>query len=326
MKSAGRIQRRDHERKRPTKKTLIIGLSGPSSSGKTTLARLLRTIFNVTVSVLSSPASANYTDGTDAESRKRGTMCKKTMKMFLVHEDDFYKTDAEIPIITTPSGRQLQDWDCAESLDMPLFESTLRHIHEHGSLPPEMFSKEDQNAVGESGVSDSDMQKLKEQVSDWLAGFQIQQPATDNGTPDDDEIKAQEVTLCILDGFLLYSNPADPSIPSSVLDLLDLKLFIRSNRERTKRRREARKGYVTLEGFWEDPEGYVDEVVWPNYVREHKWMFENGNVDQGDLVREVQQVGILVGPGKGEKDLQTLLEWAVTIIQDQIQSLEHRIE
>jgi nicotinamide/nicotinate riboside kinase len=48
-----------------SKKTIIIGLSGPSSSGKTTLARLLRTIFEI--------------DG--------------RVRTFIIHEDDFYYPD-----------------------------------------------------------------------------------------------------------------------------------------------------------------------------------------------------------------------------------------
>lgn len=44
------------------RRTIIIGLSGPSSSGKTTLARLLRTIFG-------------------------------SLGAFIVHEDDFYYPD-----------------------------------------------------------------------------------------------------------------------------------------------------------------------------------------------------------------------------------------
>lgn len=47
------------------KKTIVIGLSGPSSSGKTTLARLLRTIFSVSGRV----------------------------RTFIIHEDDFYLPD-----------------------------------------------------------------------------------------------------------------------------------------------------------------------------------------------------------------------------------------
>ena len=57
-----------------TDRALIIGLSGPSSSGKTTLARLLRTTFNI-------PASET-TNG-------------RSIKLFIFHQDDTYKTDTE---------------------------------------------------------------------------------------------------------------------------------------------------------------------------------------------------------------------------------------
>jgi pantothenate kinase-related protein Tda10 len=46
-------------------KTIIIGLSGPSSSGKTTIARLLKIIFSV----------------------------DRRVRAFIIHEDDFYFPD-----------------------------------------------------------------------------------------------------------------------------------------------------------------------------------------------------------------------------------------
>jgi nicotinamide/nicotinate riboside kinase len=61
-----------------------------------------------------------------------------------------------------------------------------------------------------------------------------------------------------------------------------------------KRRRESRNGYVTLEGFWEDPEGYFDRVVWPNYVDEHGYLFEEGDVEgRVDEVRRKEGVVVL---------------------------------
>jgi nicotinamide/nicotinate riboside kinase len=59
---------------RPRPRTVLIGLSGPSSSGKTTLARLLRSIFT--------PPTTETETG-----------CK--LSLFVLHEDDFYKTDTE---------------------------------------------------------------------------------------------------------------------------------------------------------------------------------------------------------------------------------------
>ena len=99
---------------KPEVTTILLGLSGPSSSGKTTLARLLRTIFNTTSSTVDQPC---------------------TLSLFILHQDDFYLTDALIPVITVSSEefgtRDLQDWDCVESLDLQLFADTLRHIRAH---------------------------------------------------------------------------------------------------------------------------------------------------------------------------------------------------
>ena len=57
------------------RKTLLVGLSGPSSSGKTTLARLLRTVFTP-------PSTTKVNEPTPA-----------TIRPFILHEDDFYKPD-----------------------------------------------------------------------------------------------------------------------------------------------------------------------------------------------------------------------------------------
>lgn len=53
--------------------TFIVALSGASSSGKSTLARLLRSTFNIALS-------------------------DRTLKLFILHEDDFYKPDDQIPV------------------------------------------------------------------------------------------------------------------------------------------------------------------------------------------------------------------------------------
>ena len=67
----------------PEHRALIIGLSGPSTSGKTTLARLLRTIFTIPPT---SPPDNN----------------RPSMKLFIFHEDDTYKTDAAFVPPTPP--------------------------------------------------------------------------------------------------------------------------------------------------------------------------------------------------------------------------------
>lgn len=99
---------------------------------------------------------------------------------------------------------------------------------------------------------------------------------------------------------------------------MDIKFFLRVSYAKTKARREARSGYVTLEGFWEDPPGYVDKIVWPNYVEDHRWMFEGGDVEgvlKDEVVRELdiksQEEGVDV-------DMATTLKWAVEMLMEEL--------
>lgn len=173
-------------------KALIVGLSGPSSSGKTTLARLLRDIWPGT---------------------------------FILHEDDFYWPDSQIPV-----KNGVQDWDCLEAIDLNKLQDTLQHIKEHGGPPANFVSKEDQNSVGECPV-DSTV------VKDWRD--RARRLESDRA-----------LKIAVIDGFLLYAKAMD-----HIWKQLDVKLFLHTDFMTAKARRESRSGYVTLEGFWEDPPG-----------------------------------------------------------------------
>jgi nicotinamide/nicotinate riboside kinase len=230
-------------------KAVLVGVSGVSSSGKTTLARLLRDIIPNT---------------------------------FILHEDDFYKTDQEIPV----NEDGVQDWDCLGSLDLDLLEKALDFIKTHGHLPPNLESKEDKNAVGESGVDKQTVAGLKEAAHKKL-----------NANLD--------VPLFIIDGFLLFSEEMQ-----QIRELFDIKLFLRADHKTVKQRREARTGYVTLEGFWEDPPGYVDSVVWANYAKDHAFLFENGDVE-GQLKNELcQELNIDTAPLAVQGNMTACVNWA----------------
>lgn len=241
-------------------KCLLVGLSGPSSSGKTTIARLLRDILP---------------------------------NAFILHEDDFYKTDAEIPI---NKQHDLQDWDCLESINLPALESALKHIKAHGALPSDLESKEDQNSVGKVNVDAALVERLKQQVSG---------------------LGLEHVRVAIVDGFLLYSQEM-----VAVRDTFDLKLFLRTNYETAKRRREARSGYVTLEGFWADPPGYVDKIVWPNYVKDHKYLFHDDDVEGVVNNKLVKDLGIDVMPAEKQGDLSACLEWAYGKLEEALRHID----
>ena len=85
-------------------------------------------------------------------------------------------------------------------------------------------------------------------------------------------------------------------------------------------RREARNGYVTLEGFWEDPPDYFDKIVWPNYVEEHHCLFKNGNVEEEDASAGATSVDssggqISIAPLTPDGELEGLLEWVIGVVK-----------
>ncbi|KAG7407363.1 Nicotinamide riboside kinase [Fusarium oxysporum f. sp. rapae] len=242
-------------------KALIVGISGCSSSGKTTLARLLRDVFPNT---------------------------------FVLHEDDFYRPENELP---TKNG--LLDWDCAEALDIPAMAESLAYICQHAAFPPTLDSKEDQNSLGKCPVSETSIAAQRAKVDAALGP---------------DHPLRKNLRLCLLDGFLLYS----PSM-ASIKPNLDIKLFLRTTYEKAKKRREARDGYVTLEGFWADPPGYVDKIVWPNYVEEHAWMFEDGDVEGKFNTDVLDKEGIKVQSDvSADGDIEKTFEWAVNTILEEL--------
>jgi nicotinamide/nicotinate riboside kinase len=159
--------------------------------------------------------------------------------------------------------------------------------------------------VGDIPVSQATVDELKARVKTWTSyenrGFEI----LDN-TPN-------PIRLCLFDGFLLYSKSM-----ASIQSQIDIKLFLRVSYAKAKSRREARSGYVTLEGFWEDPPGYVDKIVWPNYVEDHKWMFEGQDVEGALKEEVVKETGIQSQDGGVDQDMETTLRWAVDMLMDQL--------
>lgn len=241
----------------------LLALSGPSSSGKTTLARLLRDVL---------PSA------------------------YILHLDDFYKHDSQIPV----NGAGVQDWDCLDAIDIPALRSALEHIKTHGTPPPDFVSKEDQNAVGECGIDGAVVERCRERLQEF---FEANKDRTQR--------------VAIVDGFLLFS----PEMKGlGIRDQFDLRLFLRTSYATAKQRREARSGYVTLEGFWQDPPGYVDDIVWPNYVKDHKFLFRDGDVD-GELDEAVcRETDVHGMPIDAEGDMGKVLEWATeTIIHNSLQ-------
>ncbi|KAL4941223.1 hypothetical protein BDV06DRAFT_212822 [Aspergillus oleicola] len=333
--SPPKIREGEEDRERRMPSTSIIALSGPSSSGKTTLARLLQRVFS------NQPQSETQDHGQD----------HVQIKTFIIHEDDFYHPDDKIPTVTLPTGKSIQDWDCLGALDIPFLSSALRYVHEWGHLPPRLRSKEDLNDVSpNSGVEEGFIEELRKLVAERLSKLSV----------------SEGVTLAVLEGFLLYapSKESDGGQGHGLRDVhdqIDVRIFLPAPYVLVKERREARSGYVTIgaapelpqrsltadvkeegegkeidldaeddrppQNFWTDPPGYVDDIVWPRYVRDHAWLLlpedgtpgELGLIEKDEeLVKRVGQgvnvrmdAGITVAPGKGDLLMADLLKWAV---------------
>lgn len=213
-------------------------------------------------------------------------------KAFILHLDDFYLPDIQIP---TKDG--VQDWDCLESLNLPDFRDALSYIKAHGASPPSLVSKEDQNAVGEHGVDAAFIAECRSRIDTLFARKQWDKP------------------IAIIDGFLLFSESM-----ADIRRLFDVKLFLRTSYAIAKTRREARSGYVTLEGFWEDPPGYVDQIVWPNYIKYHSFLFESEDVEGALDAGVCRELGIYGMPDDAQGSMTRCLGWAVSSLEKVVEN------
>ena len=236
---------------------ILLGLSGPSSCGKTTLARLLARIYP--------PTS-------------------------ILHADDFYYTDSQIPV-----HNSVQDWDCAEAIDVEKLVRALKRLKAGEDVQATLdgvASTEIPEIEGaESAVDEAVIDRLRQEVTAWDADLHRKRQGWERRP------------LVIIDGFLLLGD----SVPE-VRDQLDIKVLLRSKYEDSKQRREARSGYyVTHEGYWEDPPGYFDQIVWPNFVKYHSFLFDGGDVQGQVDLGVADRLGIDVVPGMGQADLEATL-------------------
>ena len=217
----------------------LLALSGPSSCGKTTLARLLARVFP---------------------------------RCSILHADDYYLPDSQIPV-----HNGVLDWDCAEAIDTKRLVTALKRI-KAGETVVEvrdgLATTETPEAKGVKNVVDEELLgRLRHEITTWEMDTKEQKHNWD------------------------------------IRDQLDIKILLRSRYEDSKRRREAREGYDTLEGYWQDPPGYFDQIVWPNFVKNHDAFFQDGDV-QGHVNEAVaKSLGIHVVPGMGQRTLEETLQY-----------------
>ncbi|KEP53641.1 P-loop nucleoside triphosphate hydrolase [Rhizoctonia solani 123E] len=111
------------------KKVLLVGIGGPTCSGKTTLAKYLRAIL---------PNS------------------------FIIHQDDFAPPQEQIPMHPVYN---VQDWDDAPgAIDWPRLRASLKHVKDHGILPGSHSSHDHLNEQREVPIPRGMLERWKLQL------------------------------------------------------------------------------------------------------------------------------------------------------------------
>lgn len=228
-------------------RTILVGLSGCSSTGKTTLAKLAAEFIPSAV---------------------------------LIHEDDFYKHDADVPM---NEKYNIRDWDSVEALDMELFKKELETIKQTGDVATELIHNNNVDDISKFDLSETFKKQLSDQVK----------------TIDD------KINIVIVDGFMLFNR-------QDISNEFDLRLFIRAPYKTLKKRRNARNGYQTLDSFWVDPPYYFDEFVYKSYAENHKHLFIDDDVE-GKLTKEASEI---IHSLKNDDDIP--IEKALSWVIDQI--------
>ena len=227
--------------------------------------------------------------------------------------------------------------------------------------------------MAESGVSEEVVSRMREVVRGRVPSYFLED---NTNSVSGDGVR----TIVFLEGFLLFAPPKEEDPRHGLRDVqekMDVRLFLPARYDNVKERREGRSGYVTIgpapvqqggggeggggtelpqrgsvevdleeeddrppQSFWEDPPGYVDDIVWPNYVQDHAWLLlpegEEGSAqtawkdaDTQELVRLVGQgvnlrldTGVTVAPGQGKASMTDILEWAVEEVLKHIAETE----
>jgi nicotinamide/nicotinate riboside kinase len=242
---------------------VLIGVGGASSSGKTTIAKILHSI----------------TEGS-----------------ILLHQDDFYKNDNEIPV-DQASG--FDNWDSPDALNFDAFIKELSYIKENGDLSPQTKLYENRY---NSDTKDQNITGIPKETINTLSS-QINHLATE-----------KNLKIAFIDGFLLHHDP-------NIIQLFDINIFLLASYQTLKDRRFKRNGYQTQESFWVDPPGFFDKIVYSSYRQAHAYLFIDGDVENALRPEKKEELDIVSFRNDEGTSLTTLLESCHSSILERLEKL-----
>ncbi|BGO93599.1 ribosylnicotinamide kinase [Rhodotorula toruloides] len=180
----------------------------------------------------------------------------------LLLQDDFAPPAEKVPVDPRYGW---QDWDDAEgAIEWDRQRETIRELREKGELPESYVSHDHLNEQVPVPISEEVTEKWRSRFEELL------------------QHDEEKPTIVIAEGFLMLVDP------ESVRNF-DLRFFIREDYATLKKRRYERHGYHTAvqsdpEGsLWRDPPDYWDKCVWPAYLKAHRPLFVNGDVESGAI-------------------------------------------
>ncbi|KAI9007447.1 P-loop containing nucleoside triphosphate hydrolase protein [Phycomyces nitens] len=190
-----------------------------------------------------------YTIGISGPSCSGKTTLTRILQKILknsvvIYQDDFFKPDDKIPI---DPETKLANWDCPDALDTDGLVALIQYARNHdGQLPKDYRSNEINN------VHDGSNQVSPEILKTFESALE--------------KVNTRDSHFVLVDGFMLYWDTA-------LCAELDARIFTTASYDILKHRRENRQGYNTAEGYWVDPPGYFDAIVWPQFVHWNKHLF-----------------------------------------------------
>ncbi|KAG9231672.1 hypothetical protein BJ875DRAFT_110433 [Amylocarpus encephaloides] len=322
---------------------VVIGISGCSSSGKTTLTFLLDEIFN---------SGAVTTTG-----------------KHIIMQDDFFRPKSELPDVvfveqdtkflkaTIQQGTsQLYDiqpfidekmktaWkitgpdaDCAAAVNFDMLSKAVVHLRRNGEIPEELEAQRKAKQLGVvqgRTVTSNDNQAVQRNKVSYLNhdesmlrqmyGSLIQELRRKVKTSLDK--MTGNLRFVFVEGFLLFKDPGSTAVTTqdrhrqTLQSCIDIPLFVTTSRVEAKNRRLSRKTYLDpplgerLPGQMWKGEGYFEDVVWNGYIAESGWLLNRLSSGKEDRSREKIQ-GIWVR--SKDQSVEETLRWGVeTILQD----------
>ncbi|GAA5889150.1 hypothetical protein JCM6882_009755 [Rhodosporidiobolus microsporus] len=177
-----------------------------------------------------------------------------TLSLF---QDDFAPPSELVPVDPVHGW---QDWDDAKgAIQWDRQREAIRTLRATGTFPESHSSHDHLNIQVPVPISDDVAAEWRKKFEELVEG------------------EEEKPIFVIADGFLLLVDP------ESVREF-DVRLFVREDNATLKRRREERHGYHTAEGsLWRDPPNYWDLCVYPAYLRAHKPLFVDGDVEAGPI-------------------------------------------